>query len=114
MTVVEISNKENMEKPNFALLIGKRLSDKDKGKPPDNEDHEQDLFPGRDAGKDDQKEEMENSAVSDIMAALATKNRGLFKSALKDFIQMSSSDDEDEQEPEPEPEPEPEEMPEEE
>jgi hypothetical protein len=84
------------DKPNFALLIGKRLADKEKGsKEPTQDDEESSDGEG-------EQESMENSAVADLMAALQSKNVPAAKAALKDFIQMCSGEsDEPEEEPNP-------------
>lgn len=70
-----------MDKPNFALLIGKKSS-------PSKDDHAADL------GMDDEKDEgmdqdgAEDSAVKDLMMSVASKDVQGFKSALKDFLEI--------------------------
>jgi hypothetical protein len=86
------------DKPNFALLIGKRMSEKDK------EPKEPMHVPGEDLpGEEGDQEGMENSAISDFMAA---KSPGEAKQALKDFLELAypelSGPDEDEEASEPE------------
>lgn len=71
------------KKPNFALLIGKKLDDKDKGsKPPMSE------MPPDMTDAPEESGNMEDSAVADLLAALKEDNVPKAKAALKDFIDI--------------------------
>lgn len=83
----------------FALLIGKRLDDKekgDKGKPPVTElpEEESDVPMGGspDEPADDESSSMQDSAVADLMSAIEGKNIPAAKQALKDFISLVDDD----------------------
>jgi len=77
-------------KPGIMLLIGKHMAKHGDDKP----DHEKDL------GKSD---DMEKSAVSDLIDAIKSGDVDAAHEALKDAIHLMMSDDEDESEDESEP-----------
>lgn len=81
-----------MEKPGFALLIGK---DKKDGpvESPSKDEHAEDLkdSPAMDGPM------AQDSAVKDIMSALKSGDHILLKEALKDFVEMCSGGGADEE-----------------
>jgi len=91
------------DKPNFALLIGKPKKEdnhKSEKKLTEEVDHESDLEKEPEEGGEH--ESMENSAVADFMAALASKNVPAAKQALKDFMELcEAGESEPEEEPSP-------------
>lgn len=76
-----------MDKPNFALMIGKKLDEKDGTEPPD-------TLPDTESegGEVDEGVAMEDSAVADFMDALKTSNVPQAKQALKDLFQLLDND----------------------
>jgi hypothetical protein len=80
------------EKPNFALLIGKKLDAKDKGSK-DEPEVESELSPDEtESSKSGETESMKSSAVSDLFAAFAAKDVEAGKAALKDFFDLCDSE----------------------
>lgn len=84
------------DKPNFALMIGKKLDAKDGTEPPD-------TLPGDDsapppiAGEKDEAGSMQDSAVADLMAAFKSSNIPAAKQALKDLIQLLDTEEPNEE-----------------
>lgn len=79
-----------MPKDGFALLIGKKLDEKEKGKKKDGPLMEM-PDSSEDGSMDDTKDEssqMEDSAVADLLQAIETKSVPAAKQALKDFIEL--------------------------
>lgn len=80
-----------MDKPNFALLIGKRLADKDKGK--GMEDMEDSP-----TSEEDDSDSMATSAAADFGAAVKSGDPSAILSSFKEM--MKFCDDDSAQEPE--------------
>lgn len=77
--------------PNFALLLGKRLSKKESAPPEKSEREGLEESPPAltDMPGDTIKaEEMQNSAASAMLDAIASKDVAAFKDALSDFLEM--------------------------
>lgn len=88
-----------MADTDFSLLIGKRLAAKDKGK--DKPDMSEDDEMPSDSG--DESSNMEDSAVSDLMSAISSKDVQAAKNALKDFLDLQASQEEPQEEEAPPP-----------
>lgn len=70
-------------KPGLALLIGRRLNSK---LPSSDGDSKPDLDDGG-GGDDSSKEDVEDSAIADMMSAAKTGDAQTFKQGLKDFLE---------------------------
>lgn len=80
------------KEPNFALLIGKKLDAKDKGKSSITEDTEDEAKTDVETEDTGELQSMLQSAAADVMAALSSKNVPDFAVALKDFIKLCSEE----------------------
>lgn len=88
---------EDKSKPNFALLISKKLDQKDK-KSPMSSDSDSPIDPGEEEMESSDEEmpegdgeRMQDSAVADLLHAIRSSNIPAAKQALKDFIDLNSS-----------------------
>jgi hypothetical protein len=80
-----------MDKPNFALMIGKKLDQKDGTEPPAELPDSEPM-----GGEVDEGGAMEDSAVADLMAAIKSNSVPQAKQALKDLLQLLDKDEVDE------------------
>lgn len=88
---------DKSKKPDFALLIGKKLDAKDKGS--EGDEPVESMSPDESDAGDGEQGQMEDSAVADLLAAIGSKSVPATKQALKDFIDLCEQSEPSEAEP---------------